>query len=451
MGAAGAVALKAELEGLGARVVVAACDVADREALAGLLREVPDGAPLSGVVHTAGVLDDGVIASLTPQRLAAVLRPKVDAVLALHEATRDLDLDAFVMYSSASGVLGGPGQGNYSAANAFLDAFAQWRRSQGLSAVSLAWGLWGASSAMTGSLGESDQARMSRGGIRALSIEEGMALFDAGLRVGEPALVPVKFDFATLAEQAAAGQVPSMLRGLVRRPRRTALAGTDRTAGDSLTSRLTALTVDEQRRHLVELVSGEVAVVLGHAGAGDIGAGQAFNDLGFDSLTAVELRNRLNAVTGLRLPATLIFDYPSPGVLAEFLRVELVGEEAVSSGSAGGRTSAVAVASGSGLSGAEDPIAIVAMGCRLPGGVSSPEDLWRLVVEGRDGISAFPEDRGWDVRRLFDPDPDAVDVCCCGGVGVGVVGCGGSDCDCGDGVSAAGWGFVAGGFVASGG
>ncbi|MGQ4406785.1 beta-ketoacyl synthase N-terminal-like domain-containing protein, partial [Streptomyces hayashii] len=153
---------------------------------------------------------------------------------------------------------------------------------------------------------------------------------------------------------------------------------------------------------LVELVSGEVAVVLGHAGAGDIGAGQAFNDLGFDSLTAVELRNRLNAVTGLRLPATLIFDYPSPGVLAEFLRGELVGGEA----------SAVAVSPGlsgvSGLSVSEDPIAIVAMGCRLPGGVSSPEDLWRLVVEGRDGISAFPEDRGWDVGRLFDPDPDAV-------------------------------------------
>ncbi|WP_373308243.1 acyl carrier protein, partial [Streptomyces humidus] len=153
----------------------------------------------------------------------------------------------------------------------------------------------------------------------------------------------------------------------------------------------------------MELVSGEVAVVLGHAGAGDIGAGQAFSDLGFDSLTAVELRNRLHAVTGLRLPATLIFDYPSPGVLAEFLRGELVGGEAVAAGSVDRGASGVAV---SGVS--EDPIAIVAMGCRLPGGVSSPEDLWGLVSEGRDGISAFPEDRGWDVGRLFDPDPDAV-------------------------------------------
>ncbi|WUG92042.1 type I polyketide synthase [Streptomyces violaceus] len=399
--APGAQMLKAELEQAGAVVRVAACDVADRDALAQLLAGVPVDAPLSGVVHTAGVLDDGVIAGLTAERLAGVFRPKVDAVLTLHEATRGLDLDVFVLYSSASGVLGGPGQGNYSAANAFLDAFAQWRRGQGLPAVSLAWGLWGASSAMTGSLGESDQARMSRGGIRPLSVDEGMALFDSAIGADEAHLVPVKFDFAVLTEQAATDQMPSVLRGLVRRPRRTAVAESGSTISDSLTGSLAALTVDEQQRHLVELVSGEVAVVLGHAGAGSIGAGQAFNDLGFDSLTAVELRNRLNAVTGLRLPATLIFDYPSPGVLAEFLRLELVGEEAVAAESVAGRgLSAVSVS--------EDPIAIVAMGCRLPGGVASPEDLWRLVAEGRDGISAFPEDRGWDVARLFDPDPDAV-------------------------------------------
>ncbi|WP_405968644.1 SDR family NAD(P)-dependent oxidoreductase [Streptomyces sp. NBC_00015] len=398
--APGARVLKAELERAGAVVRVAACDAADRDALAELVGSVPAGAPLSGVVHTAGVLDDGVIAGLTAERLAGVFRPKVDAVLALHEATRDLDLDAFVLYSSASGVLGGPGQGNYSAANAFLDAFAQWRRVQGLPAVSLAWGLWGASSAMTGSLGESDQARMSRGGIRPLSVGEGMALFDTAIGSGEPALIPVKFDFAALTEQVATDRMPSMLRGLVRKPRRTAVAETGSTVGDSLTGSLAALTVDEQKRHLVELVSGEVAVVLGHAGAGSVGAGQAFNDLGFDSLTAVELRNRLNAVTGLRLPATLIFDYPSAGVLAEFLRLELVGEELVADSVVGRGASAVSVS--------EDPVAIVGMGCRLPGGVASPEDLWALVAEGREGISAFPEDRGWDVARLFDPDPEAV-------------------------------------------
>ncbi|WP_338057959.1 type I polyketide synthase [Streptomyces dangxiongensis] len=398
--APGAVALKAELEQAGAVVTVAACDVADRVQLAGVLACVPVGAPLSGVVHTAGVLDDGVIGSLTAERLAAVLRPKVDAVLALHELTSGLELDAFVLYSSASGVLGGPGQGNYSAANAFLDAFACWRRGQGLPAVSLAWGLWGEASAMTGSLGASDQARMSRGGIRALSVEEGMALFDAGLTADEPALVAAKFDLAALTEQVVTAEVPSMLRGLVRRPRRTAASGTGGAAGTPLNSRLTSLTVDEQKRMLLELVSGEVAVVLGHAGAGSIGAGQAFSDLGFDSLTAVELRNRLNAVTGLRLSATLIFDYPSPGVLAEFLRVELVGGE-VAVGPVAGRGVSVGGVS-------EDAIAVVAMGCRLPGGVGSPEDLWRMVVEGRDGITEFPEDRGWDVSRLFDPDPEKV-------------------------------------------
>ncbi|MEU4878740.1 type I polyketide synthase [Streptomyces sp. NPDC021608] len=409
--APGAAALTAELEAAGASVTVVACDMSKRRAVKKLLAAVPSDAPLTAVVHAAGVLDDGVIASLTQERIGGAFRPKVDAALMLHELTRDMDLAAFVLFSSAAGVIGGPGQGNYSAANAFLDAFAQWRRAQGLPAVSLAWGLWAESGGMIATMSESDQARMGRGGVLPLATEDGLALLDTVLLdttlPGEVStLVPVKFDFAALTEQARAGHLPPMLRGLVRRPRRTAAtaaAGTGSDTGDSLAHRLAALTHAAQQRLLVELVSGEVAVVLGHASAGDIGVGQAFSDLGFDSLTAVELRNRLGAVTGLRLPATLIFDYPSPGVLAEFLRGELVGEGAVVSGSVGREASAVG-----GWSGSEDPIAIVGMGCRLPGGVGSPEDLWRLVVEGREGISAFPEDRGWDVGRLFDPDPDAV-------------------------------------------
>nr|AFG19423.1 MycD5 [Streptomyces flaveolus] len=400
--APGAEELTAELEAAGASVTVVACDMSKRRAVKKLLATVSPDAPLTGVVHAAGVLDDGVIASLTQERIGAAFRPKVDAALTLHELTRDMSLSAFVLFSSAAGVIGGPGQGNYAAANAFLDAFAQWRRAQGLPAVSLAWGLWAESGGMIATMSESDQARMSRGGVLPLATEDGMALLDTALSGPASTLVPIRFDFAALAEQARAGQLPAVLRGLVRRPRRTArtnAAVSGGAAADSLASRLATLSRDEQRRVLVELVSGEVAVVLGHADAGSIGAGQAFNDLGFDSLTAVELRNRLNAVTGLRLPATLIFDYPSPGVLAEFLCGELVGEgEAVDSVVEGG-VSVVSVS--------EDPIAIVAMGCRLPGGVGSPEDLWRLVVEGRDGISGFPEDRGWDVARLFDPDPDA--------------------------------------------
>ncbi|WP_268253100.1 type I polyketide synthase [Streptomyces cinerochromogenes] len=321
--APGARELTAELEAAGATVTVVACDVADREALAGVLARVPVDAPLVGVVHTAGVLDDGVFSGLTAERLAGVFRPKVDAVLALHEVTRALDLDAFVLYSSASGVLGGAGQGNYAAANAFLDAFAQWRRAQGLPAVSLAWGLWGESSAMTGSLGESDQARMRRSGIRPLSAAEGMALFDAGLTTDEPTLIPVKFDLPTLSAQAEAGRLAPMLQGLVRRPWRAAATGVPVRA-DSLSARLAGLPEEEQSETLLNLVRDEVAVVLGHADAENITPGQAFSDMGFDSLTAVELRNRLAGATGIQLPATLIFDYPSPAAIAEHLRAELV-------------------------------------------------------------------------------------------------------------------------------
>ncbi|MFF7649493.1 type I polyketide synthase [Streptomyces sp. NPDC007983] len=396
--AAGADELTADLERLGADVTVVACDVSKRRAAKKLLAGIPADAPLTAVVHTAGVLDDGVIASLTQDRLGAVFRPKVDAALMLHELTRDLDLSAFVVFSSAAGVIGGPGQGNYSAANAFLDAFAQWRRAQGLPTVSLGWGLWAQSGGMIEAMSESDQARMGRGGVQALSSDEGMALFDIGLRTDDSVLVPVKFDFAALTAQARADRLPSMLRGLVRQPRRTAQTTAATPQHEGLAGRLLGLSREEQGRVLVDVVCGEVAVVLGHANAGSVGERQAFSDLGFDSLTAVELRNRLNAVSGLRLPATLIFDYPSPVVLAEFLRVELVGEAAVEP----------VVGSAVVESVSDDPVAIVAMGCRLPGGVGSPEDLWRLVVEGRDGISLFPEDRGWDVANLFDPDPGRV-------------------------------------------
>ncbi|MEU8976917.1 type I polyketide synthase, partial [Streptomyces monashensis] len=284
--APGAQELTAELEAAGASVTVVACDMSKRRAVKKLLAAVSPDAPLTGVVHAAGVLDDGVIPSLTPEHVGAAFRPKVDAALTLHELTRDMNLSAFVLFSSAAGVIGGPGQGNYSAANAFLDAFAQWRRAQGLPAVSLAWGLWAESDGMIATMSESDQARMSRGGVLPLASEDGMALLDTALAGTASTLVPVKFDFAALAEQARAGQLPPVLRALVRQPRRTArtaAAGSGSAAGGTLADRLAALTRDEQKRVVLGLVSGEVAVVLGYAGAGSIGAGQAFNDLGFDS------------------------------------------------------------------------------------------------------------------------------------------------------------------------
>ncbi|MFJ1994587.1 SDR family NAD(P)-dependent oxidoreductase, partial [Streptomyces asiaticus] len=391
--APGAPELTDELAELGASVGWAACDVANRDALAEVLAGIPAEHPLTAVVHTAGVLDDGVIGSLTPERIAHVMRPKVDAAWNLHELTRDLDLTAFVLFSSAAGVFGNAGQGNYAAANAYLDALAQHRRAHGLPATSLAWGLWADSSGMTGELDEADVSRMSRGGVVALSATEGLELFDAAYRTDEALLVPVRLDLAAMrAEAASTGVVAPLLRGLVRVPARRAAEGA--AVSGALARRLAGLGEAEQLDALLELVRTQVAAVLGHDSLDTVEPHRSFRELGFDSLTAVELRNALGAVSELRLPATLVFDYPTPAVLAEFLRAEVVG-------------AAAAVAGPVVVSAADDePIAIVGLGCRYPGGVETPEDLWRLVMEGRDAISEFPTDRGWDLEGLYHPDPD---------------------------------------------
>ncbi|MEV4096141.1 SDR family NAD(P)-dependent oxidoreductase [Streptosporangium saharense] len=376
-GTPGAAELVAELQDAGAEVTVAACDAADRERLAALLSDVR----LTGVVHTAGVLDDGVIGSLTPERVDAVLRPKVDGALNLHELTADQDLACFVLFSSAAGVLGGAGQGGYAAANTLLDALAQHRRALGLPAQSLAWGLWERRSAMTGHLDARDVERMGRGGMTPLTSELGMALYDAASLLDEPLLLPADLD---LSAQRGRGPVPALLRGLVRTPARRRVEAVSGPRGSALTERLAALAEAEREKLLLDLVRGHAAAVLGHASADEIDAGRAFKDLGFDSLTAVELRNRLNTATGLRLPATLVFDHPTPTALARHLRAHLLGTaEAVPA------VRATTVVD-------EDAVAIVAMGCRYPGGVDSPEELWRLVLAGGDALSDFPADRGWE-------------------------------------------------------
>nr|WP_063770246.1 SDR family NAD(P)-dependent oxidoreductase [Streptacidiphilus melanogenes] len=320
--APGGAALAAELDELGAEAQFAACDVADRAALAALLGSLEH--PLTAVVHTAGVLDDGVISSLTPERMDAVLRPKVDAAWHLHELTKNQDLSAFLLFSSAAGVFGNAGQGNYAAANSFLDALAQHRRSAGLPATSLAWGLWAEDGGMAGELGSADVERMARGGVLPLSSAEGLALLDASARSGEPVLVPVRLELAGLRAQAEAGLLPPLLRGLVRVSKRRAVE----VSGPSLAERLAGVPEAERDAVLLELVCSEVAAVLGYAGPHAVEADRAFKDLGFDSLTAVELRNRLNGVTGLRLPATLVFDYPSPTALVDLLRAQSVPDPA---------------------------------------------------------------------------------------------------------------------------
>uniref|UniRef100_UPI0030F4294C SDR family NAD(P)-dependent oxidoreductase n=1 Tax=Streptomyces sp. GSL17-111 TaxID=3121596 RepID=UPI0030F4294C len=381
--------LVAELEAEGASVRVAACDVADREQLAALLASVDR--PLTAVIHSAGVLDDGVVEQLTPEQVDRVLRPKVDAALHLHELTADADLSAFVLFSSVAALIGSPGQANYAAANAALDALASARRAEGLPATALAWGLWGDATGMTGELEQTELARLERMGVTALTAERGRELFDLSLRADAALLAPVTLDPAVLRAQARAGLLPPLLRGLVRAPAR---AGD---GGGSWSRRLAGVPEADREQVVLELVLAQIASVLGHASPAAIDAERAFRELGFDSLSAVELRNRLSRLTGLRLPATLVFDHPNPVAVARLLLAEIGGaveETRPAPRSRPARTDA------------DEPLAVVGMSCRYPGGVTSPDELWELVASGRDAMSPLPTDRGWDLERLYDPDPD---------------------------------------------
>ncbi|MEW9555767.1 SDR family NAD(P)-dependent oxidoreductase [Nonomuraea sp. NPDC050783] len=324
--APGALDLVAELEELGAHVTVTACDVSDRTALHAILQTAPR---LTGVVHTAGILDDALVQDLTPDRVTAVLAPKADAAWHLHELTRDHPLSMFVLFSSLAGVLGNPGQGNYAAANAFLDALAEHRHDLGLPAVSIAWGLWDAASGMTGTLSPADLARLARAGIAPLTTDQGLALFDTALTTTDPLLVAVRWNTTTLRARAEHGDLPPVLKTLVRAPRRTATPGqASAPPAAGLAARLSALPRAEVLRVLTETVQAHVAAVLAHSGADSVDVERPFNELGFDSLTAVELRNRLGADTGLRLPATLVFDHPTVTSLAAHLFAALAPPQA---------------------------------------------------------------------------------------------------------------------------
>jgi acyl transferase domain-containing protein/NADPH:quinone reductase-like Zn-dependent oxidoreductase/acyl carrier protein len=395
--AAGAAGLTADLASSGAGVRVIACDTADRDALGQVLTRIPEASPLTAVVHTAGLLDDGLIGSLTPDRVAGVMRPKADAAWNLHELTQAADLEAFVLFSSAAATFGGPGQGNYAAANTFLDALAARRRSSGLPATSVAWALWADASGMTAHLSAQERARAS-GGMAELSAEIGLGLLDMAVGREEALLVAAPLDVAGLRDWAAqGGDIPVVLRGLAGGRRPPAAAATAGGGADGLRRQLAELMGPDQDRVLLDLVRVHVAAVLGHASPEAIDPDRSFSDIGFDSLTAVELRNRLNAATGLRLPATLVFDYPTPLALAGHLCSGLTADKEKT---AVGARSAVPVATDG------EPVVIVGMGCRLPGGVRDPEELWELLAAGGDAISAVPSDRGWNIEDLYDPDPD---------------------------------------------
>ncbi|MFD9637454.1 beta-ketoacyl reductase, partial [Streptomyces violascens] len=318
---------------LGAEVALTACDATDRAALAEVLAAIPDEAPLTGVIHTAGVLDDGVLDSLTPDRYEAVFRAKAASALALHDLTRDLDLAVFALFSSSSGAVGNAGQANYAAANAYLDALAEQRRAQGLAATSLAWGVWGGDG-MAADHRAAEAAR--RTGIRPLDPDLAVVALRRAVMDGRPTEVVADIDRDRFVRSFTAVRPSPLLGEPAVTEHQTAGDTGEGTTGDALREKLAGLSPAKRTRAVLDLVRGRAAAVLGHSTVDVVGADRAFRDLGFDSLSAVELRNQLGAATGLTLTATLVFDHPNPADLADHLLSLLVPDEGPGDGAGDG-------------------------------------------------------------------------------------------------------------------
>ncbi|MFJ2264693.1 SDR family NAD(P)-dependent oxidoreductase [Streptomyces sp. NPDC087844] len=393
--APGAAELTARLTALGARVRVVSADVGDPAAVAALVAGIDPAHPLTGVIHAAGALDDSMIVSQSAERLERVWKAKAAAALNLHVATAELPLALFVTFSSATGVVGNVGQAGYAAANAYVDALAAHRRAEGRCALSVAWGLWERTSELTSHMTEGDLARLRRSGFFPLPTPHALELLDAACRPEHSLVVAAGIDVRGVVN----AEVPVMLRALTGRTNRPAAGGTaeeDQAWPSELSLRLAGLDEAGRLEAVTDLVRGCVAAVLGYGSPAEVRTDAPFKDLGFESVTGVELRNRLSTLCGLRLSVALVFDYPTTEALAAHLCARLTGRRsAVSVGTAGPASS-----------GADEPVAIVAMACRYPGGVRSPEELWDLVSRGRDAMGRFPDDRGWDLAGLFHPDPD---------------------------------------------
>ncbi len=392
--AEGAETLAEELRATGSRVTLAACDAGDREALAELIAGLP---ALDAVMHCAAVLDDGMLDTLSVEQLDRALRAKVQSALNLHELTRDHELSAFVLFSSIGGLLGGAGQGNYAPGNAFLDALAHHRRAQGLTATSVAWGHWAGGGIGAGVVEEG----FSRDGAGAMDPALALTALQDALDEDETSLVVADVQWDRGTERSVdARPVPliSDLPGV-----RTASGTMDRpqepsgVGRRSLVSKMLALPEHDRAGVLVDLVIADAAIVLGHASSSTVHPERSFQDQGFTSLGAVELRNRLEHATGVSLRSTVVFDYPTPARLAEYLLAELLGTEEL-------------LASADPVRVAEDGdrMAIVGMSCHFPGGVTSPAELWELLAAGGDAMGGFPADRGWQLESLYDPDPAKV-------------------------------------------
>ncbi|MGW1061350.1 type I polyketide synthase [Micromonospora rubida] len=385
--APGTAELHEELTGLGATVTITATDITNRDQLAAALDGIPARWPLTAVFHAAGVLDDGLLGTLTPDRLTSVLRGKLTGAVNLQEATAGCDIEAFVLFSSLNGVVGSAGQANYAAANAALDAFAATRHAAGLPVTSVSWGVW----AGPGMVDQPSIDRLGDAGVRAMDPVSAIRALGRILAAGvqHAVVADVEWPRFVASGRARASALIGDLPGMD-------TATTPGAADTSLRARLATLPAPERRRVLTSLVQDLTARVLGHAGATEVNPSRAFAEIGFDSLNAVALRNRLAAATGLRLPTTLVFDHATPNALAGHLATELAGAEPVPAPA----TPPAVIAAPA----ADEPIAIVGIGCRYPGDAHGPDAFWQLLAEGRDAVADWPADRGWDTERLYDPD-----------------------------------------------
>ncbi|MGH3379669.1 MAG: SDR family NAD(P)-dependent oxidoreductase, partial [Actinoallomurus sp.] len=393
--APGAPELVEELAAQGCQVTVVACDMTDRDAVAGLLNGLrADGHTVRTVVHTAATIDLSPLEDTTLEAFATVVDAKAAGARHLDELLDDEELDAFVLYSSTAGMWGSGQHAAYVAANAYLNALAENRRARGARATSISWGIWSDDL----KLGRVDPSRIRRSGL--VFMDPGAAL--SGLRQAldedETVLSIADVDWERYHSVYTSVRSTALFDEIDEVERLGEAAGAAATAsGGEFAARMRALPAAERDRTLLDLVRTEAATVLGHTSSDALSERRAFREVGFDSLTAVDLRNRLSTVTGLALPSTMVFDYPDPQSLVEFLRAEIAGVPV---------ETAAPVLTSVRAGERDEPIAIIAMSCRYPGGIGSPEDLWDLVAGGREAISEFPLDRGWDVDGLYDPDPD---------------------------------------------
>jgi malonyl CoA-acyl carrier protein transacylase len=385
--APGASELQTELAKLGIPVTVAACDVADRDALSALVAKLrTEGTPIRAVVHAAGIDAMSPLAETSLEDFADVLRAKVVGAANLDALFGENTVDAFILFSSIAGIWGSGGQAAYAAGNAYLDALAHNRRSRGLPATAVSWGPW-AESGMAAREGDAEQ--LQRLGLPPMNPGSAVTAIGVALQRNETTVTVADVDWHRFIPAFTANR-PSHLFSELPEAQQVADAP-QQTASTDLLERLANRSAEEQNAILVGLVRERAAGVLGYATVDAVGAHKAFRDLGVDSLTAIEVRNEISAATGLRLPATTVFDYPTPSKLAEHLAAELLG-------------TTVEVVAQTSVAVQDDPIVIVGMACRYPGGVASPDELWRLVADGEDAVSLIPGDRGWD-PGLYDPEP----------------------------------------------